>query len=108
MIDEQRNTKRTAVDNHRKLQFSLRRLLLRLCNDIEYFPRPLFLPNIEMPLNARPKISGSFGDIYLLENSPYGRVALKTFRLFGDEVEVSSMKKHKEVCIPRLRSSQYV
>lgn len=82
MVEEQRNANQTSQENHRSLRFSLRRVLLRFCDDANTMPSILSSRNLILPVDARPYRGGPFGDVYMVEVNPYGRVAFKMFRVY--------------------------
>lgn len=98
MNDAQQNIKDTASDYLRMCRFSLRRVLMRFCNDSGYCPASLFLKDITVSTNCIG--SGSATDIYSAQSSSGEHLAVKTYRVFEREQGSKRFSEVSNVCFP--------
>lgn len=100
MNEEQQNIEDTASDYSRMRRFSLRRVLMRFCNDSGHCPESLFLKDITVSTNCIG--SGSASDIYSAQSSSGEYLAVKTYRVFEREQGSKRFSEVSNVCFTTL------
>lgn len=101
MNEEQQNIKDTASNYARMCRFSLRRVLMRFCNDSGYCPESLFLKDITVSTNCIG--SGSATDVYSAQSFSGEYLAVKTYRVFEREQGPKRFSEVSNICLPTLR-----